>query len=224
MNNKITHIVLLAFIVTQVVLGIYLYPYFPDQVATHWNAQGEVDGHMSKFWGVSLISIIMIVFYALYVVIPRIDPRAQNIAEFRKTFNLFWVGLFVFFFYISALSNAWNLGAQFDFTQAMIPAMGMLFYFIGNLLLSTKRNSFMGIRTPWTMASDVVWDKTHKLGGGLFKLSGILTLGAGLIGGTLAFATLITCVVLSTVISIVYSYKVFKKLALSNTTTSETSK
>jgi uncharacterized membrane protein len=192
-------------------------------VATHWNASGEVDGYMSKFWGIFMVSIIMTLFYALYVVIPRIDPRAQNIAEFRKTFNLFWVGLFVFFFYISALSNVWNLGVRFDFTQAIVPAIGMLFYFIGNLMLSTKRNSFMGIRTPWTMASDVVWDKTHKLGGGLFKLTGILTLGAGLISGLVAFVTLITAVVLSAVISVVYSYKVFKKLTLPDTTTGKTS-
>lgn len=219
MSNIKTHIILIALIVIQVVLGVYLYPYFPDMVATHWNAEGVVDGYMQKFWGVFLVSIIMIVLYALYAVIPRIDPRAQNIAEFRKTFNLFWVVLFVFFFYIAALSNVWNLGVPFDFTQAIVPAIGMLFYFIGNLMLNTKRNFFIGIRTPWTLSSDTVWEKTHKLGGGLFKLSGILTLGAGLIGGPVAFATLITSVVLSSIISVVYSYKVFKKLALSDTTT-----
>lgn len=224
MSNIKTHIILIALIITQVVLGVYLYPYFPDMVATHWNAEGVVDGYMSKFWGVFLISIIMIVFYALYVVIPRIDPRAQNIVEFRKTFNLFWVVLFVFFFYIAALSNVWNLGVTFDFTQAIVPAIGMLFYFIGNLMLNTKRNFFIGIRTPWTLSSDTVWEKTHKLGGGLFKLCGILTLGAGLISGSVAFITLITSVVLSSVISIVYSYKVFKKLALSDSTSPEVSK
>ncbi len=213
MSNIKTHIILIAFTLIQLALGVYLYPYFPDMVATHWNTEGVVDGYMSKFWGIFMVSIIMVVFYVLYVLIPRIDPRAQNIAEFRKNFNLFWVVLFIFLFYLSALSNIWNLGVRFDFTRAIVPAVGMMFYFIGNLMLSTKRNSFIGIRTPWTLASDVVWDKTHKLAGGLFKLSGILTLGAGLISGPFAFATLISCVVLSVGISLVYSYKVFKKLA-----------
>src|SRR3989339_1530644 len=140
MNKKITHITMLALIAIQVALGVHLYPYFPDVMATHWNAEGVVNGYMPKFWGVFMMPIIGVVFYLLYLVIPRIDPRAANIAEFRKTFNLFWVGLMVFFFYIASLTNIWNLGVHFDFTQAVAPAVGMLFYFIGNLMLKTKRN------------------------------------------------------------------------------------
>ncbi len=212
MQNRLTHVVSISFILFSFVLSVYLYPTLPESVASHWNIDGVADGYMSKFWGIFLVPFLMLLMYLFYIVIPKIDPMAKNIQAFRAEFNLFWVGLFTFFFYIYSLIIAWNVGIRFDFSYAMAPAMGAFFYLIGSIMTKAKRNYFMGIKTPWTLASDIVWDKTHRLGGSLFKWSGILILVSALFGGKPAFFTTIISTVLSAVISIIYSYLIFKKL------------
>ncbi|MFN4181512.1 MAG: SdpI family protein [Candidatus Paceibacteria bacterium] len=216
MKNKITHIVSLCFILIAFGVSIYLYPLLPNKIAAHWNINGEVDGYMSKFIGVFLAPIIMLVLYIFYIFIPRIDPLSRNIDEFRGAFNLFWIALFTFFFYIFAITTAWNVGMRFDFAYVMAPAMGLLFYFIGSLLRASKRNFFIGIRTPWTLSSDVVWHKTHRVGGRLFEFTGIFTIAASFFGGKVAMLTMLISIAISTIISIVYSYVLYKNLAKDN--------
>lgn len=209
-DKKANRILILLTIVT-IVLAVFTYPLLPEQVASHWNADGQVNGYMSRGWAVAMAPIIMLVLLVLHFIIPRIDPMKQNIAEFKPQFNRFWVGLFVFFFYVFSLTLLWNLGVHFDFGYALVPAMALLFYFLGEFIEKSKRNFFMGIRTPWTLSSDTVWGKTQSLGGKMFKLSGILTLLGGMISGRVAFAVMIASVITSVIVSTVYSYLVFKK-------------
>lgn len=212
MSNKTTHILLIAMIVVCVVFGVYLYPRFPSEVASHWDAGGNANGYMSKFWGIFLTPIIMLAMFMIYTLVPRIDPMSKNITEFRGVFNKFWVLLFAFFAYVFGIILFWNLGFLFNFAFAIAPALGIMFYFIGGFMQSAKRNFFFGVRTPWTLSSDVVWDKTHKLAGILFKITGALTILSVFLGGVATFATFISCIVVSTFASIIYSYVEFKKL------------
>jgi len=92
----------------------------------------------------------------------------------------------------------------------MIPAIGLLFIFVGLMLNKAKRNYFIGIRTPWTLANDVVWQKTHRLGSKLFILAGILTL-LGLLFPDQAFWILMIAVLGATLIVLVYSFLAFKQ-------------
>lgn len=211
-SNKKVNIILLLIIALSFAVGLIIYPHLPDQVASHWNAQGQADGYMGKFWGIFLLPVIMVGLFLLYAAIPWIDPLKTNIESFRKHYNLFWIFIFGFFFYIFALTLGWNLGWRFDFTAFIMPAVAGLFYFIGAVLEKSKRNWFMGIRTPWTLSSDVVWEKTHKFGGKLFKISGIISLGGLIFGGTIAIIAIIGSALLITLITTVYSYFEYKKL------------
>ena len=92
----------------------------------------------------------------------------------------------------------------------MIPAFAILFYLAGDLIGKSKRNYFIGIRTPWTLSSDEVWDKTHKLGGKLFKTAGVASL-AGLLFPKIAFYFVIIPVLLFAIISVAYSYIIWRK-------------
>ncbi|MCD6528067.1 SdpI family protein [bacterium] len=103
------------------------------------------------------------------MIIPKIDPLKKNLEKFRNYFERFFILLFLFLFYLYLLTIFWNLGLRFYIGQAMIPALAILFYYCGVLLEKAKRNWFIGIRTPWTLSSDEVWDKTHQLGGRLFN-------------------------------------------------------
>ena len=171
---KKNKIIILGIIALSFIIAIYLYPQMPNKMASHWNTQGKVDGYMSRFWGLFLMPIVSIGLLFLFILIPKIDPLKENIEKFRKYFDGFIVLMIAFLFYTYLLTLFWNLGLKFNMAQLMIPALGILFYYCGILIENAKRNWFIGIRTPWTLSNEAVWDKTHKIGGKLFKIAGII--------------------------------------------------
>jgi uncharacterized membrane protein len=205
-----SEIVILAFIIVSFGIGIYLYAEMPATIASHWNAQGQVNGYLSKFWGLFLMPIISFALFLLFITIPKIDPLKQNIAKFRKYFDRFIVLVELFLFYLYLLTIFWNLGIKFDFVRLVLPAFALLIYYTGVVLENTKRNWFIGIRTPWTLNSDKVWEKTHKLGGKLFKISAVIVL-IGMLFEFYAFYLMLVVLLAAVIYPVVYSYFEFKK-------------
>lgn len=182
----------------------------PNEVASHWNSQGEVDGHMSKFWGSFLMPIISIALFLLFMYIPRIDPLKGNLEKFRKYFDVFIVLIFLFLLYIHVLTLIWNSGTIFDMGKAVVPAVGVLILYIGFLLEKSKRNWFVGIRTPWTLSSDKVWKKTHHLGSRLFKVLGIIFILSPFVFEQF-IAIMIALIIIIVIYLTLYSYLEYKK-------------
>ncbi len=212
MSTKNTIVITLILIAAAILAGMLLWNQLPEQMASHWNANDEVDGTMSKLWGVMFMPLITTGTFALFLVIPFMDPLKANIAQFRETFNLFLIFITVFMLYIHGLTLAWSLGYQnFKMGSAMLPLMGLLFIFIGYMLRKAKRNFFIGIRTPWTLSSDFVWDKTHQLGSVLFMASGALTILGGLIGGMTAFWLMFVPLIGSSLFLVIYSYVLYRQ-------------
>ena len=192
-------------------IAAYFYPQMPEQMVSHWNASGQPDGYMGKFGGLFLMPIITLAMYLLFIIMPKIDPLKKNIEKFRVWFDSFMLIFILFFYYIYSLTIIYNFGVEFDMTKAILPAMGVLFFFIGYVLEHAKRNWFIGIRTPWTLSNDAVWDKTHVLGSKLFKIVGVITV-LGILLPVNAFAVIITAIILAAIVPVVYSYFEFKKL------------
>jgi len=212
MTTRLTTIIVLILIVGTTIAGVLLWNQLPDQMASHWNVNDQVDGYMSKNWGVFMMPLITLGMFVLFIVVPNIDPLKANIAEFRETFNLFIVFIVGFMVYIHVLTLRWNLGyTNLGIGKAMLPAMGLLFIVIGSLLRKAKRNWFIGIRTPWTLSSDSVWNETHRLGSVLFMISGVLTLIGGIFGGMIAFWLLFIPLMGSTIFLLVYSYVLYQR-------------
>src|SRR6266540_4643575 len=212
MNTRTTTIVVLLMIVAATIIGIALWNRLPDPMASHWGPNDEVNGYISKFWGVFLMPLITLGMLVLFMIIPSIDPLKANIAQFRDVFNLFITLIVAFMVYIYALSLLWNLGyTDFGMSKAMLPALGILFFFIGYMLRKAKRNFFIGIRTPWTLSSDKVWDETHRLGSVLFMISGALAFIGSFLGGMTAFWFLFAPLMISTLITLVYSYLLYQR-------------
>jgi len=207
---KKTNIIIFLIIAASFAVGVYFYPAFPDKIASHWNINGEVDGYMSKFWGLFLMPIISLGMWLMFILIPKIDPMKKNIEKFRKYFDTFIILIMLFLLYLHLLTIFWNTGKQFDIVRMMLPAMGVLFFYVGVLLNHAERNWFIGIRTPWTLSSEVVWGKTHKLGAKLFKIAGIITLFGTLVPSAAFWLTLIPVLVFSIYV-FVYSYFEHKK-------------
>ena len=210
MSIRKNEIIVLGIILFSFLFGIYLYPQMPEKIASHWNVQGQVDGYMSKFWGLFLMPLISAGLFLLFIAIPKIDPLKTNIEKFRKYYDGFITLIIIFLFYLYLLTIFWNMGIRFNIIQLLAPAFGILFYYCGILTENAKRNWFIGIRTPWTLSNDAVWDKTHKIGGKLFKISGIVVL-FGIFFRNYALFFILVPVILVAIYTIIYSYVEYQK-------------
>ncbi|PIN86777.1 hypothetical protein COV19_03165 [Candidatus Woesearchaeota archaeon CG10_big_fil_rev_8_21_14_0_10_44_13] len=207
--KKLT-IAIICMIILSFAVSIFLYPDMPERMASHWNAKGEVNGYMPRFWGLFLMPIISVAMLLLFLIIPYIDPMKKNIDAFRPYFDGFILLMMIFLFYIHLLTLFWNLGYKFSLINSMLPAFAILFYYIGILTENAKRNWFIGIRTPWTLSNDKVWQKTHMIGGRLFKISAVIAL-AGLFFQKYAILFVLVPIIISSIYVVAYSYYVYRK-------------
>jgi uncharacterized membrane protein len=212
MSTRNTVIVSLIIIVVAIALSAAVYPRLPAAMASHWGADDQVNGTISRFWGACLVPLMSVGMLGLFLLIPMIDPMRANIASFRRIFNVFIVLLMAFMLYIHVLTLLWNLGVQtFRMSTALLPALGLIFILAGVMMRQSKRNFFIGIRTPWTLSSDRVWEGTHRLGAVLFIASGGVALLAAFFPGSAAFWLVIGPVMASTLIVVVYSYMLWRE-------------
>jgi uncharacterized membrane protein len=192
------------------VVGIYFYSQLPDPMASHWNMHGTVNGFLPKVWGAFLVPVLAVGLFLLLTFIPKIDPREKNIQAFEKHYHGFIALMVLFLLYIQGLMLAWNLGYSFDLGQFLLPALGVLFFYLGVVLKHAKSNWFIGIRNPWTLSSDAVWDKTHRLGSKLFMLTGLIAV-LGFFFRKLSLLFVFVPLVLAVIFLYVYSYLEYKK-------------
>jgi uncharacterized membrane protein len=211
MSTKLSIILIAVLILAGIIISAVMYPRLPEQVASHWDVNNQVNGYMPRFWGAALMPLITIAMAALFLVIPEIDPLKANIAKFREAFNVFIVMIVAFMLFIHILTLVYNLGITFPISVAMMPAMGLIFVFAGVMMSKAKRNYFIGIRTPWTLANDTVWDETHKLGSKLFIGAGILSMLTAFMGEN-GFWVLMIILLGAALVPTVYSYVLFARL------------
>lgn len=207
-----SEIIILLIIALSFAVGIYFYPQMPDKMASHWNVQGQVDDYMPKAWALFLMPFVSLAMFFLFILIPKIDPLKANIEKFRKYFDGFIIIIISFLFYIYLLTILWSLGIEFNMNRVLPPAFGLLLYYSGILIGNAKRNWFIGIRTPWTLSSDEVWEKTHKLGAKLFKLSGVIAVLGAFIPDYAMFFVIVP-VIPATIYATVYSYLEYRKIS-----------
>ncbi|MCK9351864.1 MAG: SdpI family protein [Candidatus Paceibacterota bacterium] len=210
MTTKQTSWLITAITSLSLSIGWYFYPILPENIASHWGLDGNVNGYMSKIWGLFFVPVLMIFISLLLFWLPKIDPLKKNIELFRKQYNAVIAGIAVFLFYIHMLTIFWNTGYRFDMGKMIIPAIAILWFMLGAALPKMKQNWFMGIRTPWTLENERVWDETHKLAGKLFQYSAAFAL-FGLLFPPYSFLFLIIPIALSALTSVIYSYYLFKK-------------
>jgi uncharacterized membrane protein len=191
------------------VLGtIIAYPSLPPEMATHFNSAGQVNGTMTSWLGAFLLPLITLLVLLLFTAIPYIDPLRVNIAKFRRQYDTFVVLLMLFFAIIQSLIISRNLGSTIDPMYVVLPAVGILMFYVGTIMPKTRRNWFIGIRTPWTISSDHVWQKTHELGGRLFQAIGIIMI-LGVLAPSYAIGIIVIPLIVVVVGLVFYSYYVY---------------
>jgi uncharacterized membrane protein len=197
-------------VVLSFAVSIYFYSALPDSMASHWGINGQVNGYMPKLLGAFLMPVILAAMAILFFAIPRIDPLRANIDKFRGHYYGFIVVICAFMLLLHLQVLLWSLGLRISPSSTLPLAMGALFYYMGVLVENAKRNWFIGIRTPWTLSSDSVWDKTHKLGGKLFKVAGIIAL-LGVLSPPFSFWLVIVPVISVAFYTMLYSYLEYSK-------------
>jgi len=211
MSTRTTIFITIFLIAFALVFSISVYNRLPEQMASHWNENSQVDGYMSRFWGAFMMPLVVLGMLAVFLVIPNIDPLKANIAKFRGQFNTFITLIVAFMTYVHILTMLWNLGYdQFNMGSAMMPALGLVFIFAGIMMRKAKRNFFIGIRTPWTLSSDTVWDEIHRIGSVLFIASGIIAM-LGVFFENYAIWLVLVPVLGSTIFLLVYSYVLYQR-------------
>ncbi len=192
-----------------VFLGLWFYRELPDPMVTHFNLYGIPDGFSSKWMGAVGMPLSMLVVYGLMIWMTKADPKRKN---HGNVMALMRIVVPVFMVVVQGLALAYNLGYGVDINGWMTVAMGLLFLYIGNDLPKLKRNYTIGIKTPWTLEDDEVWDKTHRLGGYLWMLGGVGMMGIGLLGsgGKLWYA-LVAIAIIITVVPVIYAYRLYRQ-------------
>lgn len=205
MSTKTSLTISFILIAIAAMVGLVLWNQLPDPMPSHWNAAGEVDGYMSKFWGIWLMPLMALGMTLLLAVVPAIDPLKANIEKFRGLYNAFIIGFVAYMLYVYGLTLAAALGYEFNMTYMLLPVVGLLFIGISFLIEKAKRNFFIGIRTPWTLVSDSVWEKTHKLGAQTFRIGGALVIVSAFLGEN-AFWLLMAALLFAGLVPVLYSY------------------
>lgn len=193
-----------------IVLALFLYPFMPEQMASHWDISGNVDGYTSAFWGLAIFPILIIIFSILFSILPNIDPEKKNIEKFRSAYDRFVLSFIFFFLSIFLFVVLWNLGIKIPINILFSFGFAFLFYSISQLIAVAQKNWFIGIRTPWTLNSEVVWEKTHKLGAKLFRYCSAISL-VGLFSSNLLIYSLLPVVFVSVYLT-VYSYREYNRV------------
>lgn len=210
MSTRWTWIVVLLLTAATLAFSAFAFPNLPERIPSHWNAAGEADGYSSRWFGVLFVPALQVIFALLLMAVPLLDPLRANIAQFRPQYNLLVAAMTAYFAYLHGVTLGIALGWPINILSALAPGMGGLFYLIGALLKTAKRNWTMGIRTPWTLSSDAVWDKTHALGSRLFRAAG-LVIGASILVPQWMIWILLVAMFGATVWTVVYSYVEYRK-------------
>jgi uncharacterized membrane protein len=207
--------IILNIIITgiQVIIAAITYPFLPDRIPIHWNFAGQIDGYGDKFWGVFLWPLISIGIFLLIRLSVWLGPQLgsdnrQVNLSFADRLN---VALALLFLAFQLVIIAAGFHMPVDIIFIVNTLLGALFIFIGNYLGKIRRNFWVGIRTPWTLVSDVSWERTHRMGGWLFVAVGVLILILEFAPGITMRSLLALLIIPAVAWLVVYSYLVYRQ-------------
>ena len=198
----ITSIVILL----PIVAGLLLWNRLPEQMPTHWNAQGVTDGWSSKPFAVFGLPGILLAAQWLCVLGTSADPKKANHPE--KVLHLvLWI-IPVLSVVLLSITYAVALGKQVRIEVILPVLIGLIFTIIGNYMPKCRQNYTIGIKIPWTLESEENWNKTHRFAGILWVICGIAIMFSGIFGGVWIF---LGVVILMVAAPVIYSYILHRK-------------
>lgn len=189
----------------------FIWNQLPARVPMHWNMKGEIDRYGDKIEIILIPILLPLLVYLMFFVIPKIDPKNKLNNMGNKLHSIkFVVTTLMSIFALFIIHSAKN--ESFANPNYVVLLIGVLYLIFGNYFKTIKANYFIGIRTPWTLENEVVWKKTHELGGKLWFVGGILVILASLMfNKDTNFTIFIVITVIISIIPIIYSYVIFRE-------------
>lgn len=193
------------------------WPELPATMDVHWNAAGEADGTAPKAVGALVLPGLAVALLAVFAAVPRIDPLGENVADFRGHYETFVLLLVTLLVGVHGAVLATNLGVDVPVTSIVLVGTGGLLAYAGVLLRHAEPNWFVGVRTPWTLSSERVWNRTHAVASRLFVLGGVVLAAVAVASWALGIPGAATAAVLGIVlvvalVPVAYSYYVYRTL------------
>lgn len=210
MKKSRTLLIMSLLVLIALGVGVWLYPQMPARVPSHWDAAGQVNGWMSPFWAVAMWPLLMAATAVLLWVLPAISPRRFEIKPFAHTYEVLLLAIEAFLLVVGVCVMLAGAGYAVPIPRVVTLAVGALFVVLGNYMGKLRKNFFVGIRTPWTLANDEVWERTHRLAGWLFVAAGVLIVITGI--AALPPAWMIGIVVAVCLIPYLYSYLIYRRV------------
>lgn len=203
--------VAIAFVTLQFVLARALYGHLPDPVPTHWGVHGQVNGWMPKPLGAYVQALAGALVAVILIAVPRLSPRGFSMASFETIYPTLVAAVTGLLLYVSVVTLLAATGEPVNVLAYVMAGLGVFVAVLGNFMGKVTRNFFVGIRTPWTLASDTNWERTHRFAGRVFVVGGALTLALALAAPQRLVALLVLLAV--TFLSpVVYSYVLWRVL------------
>ncbi|ABY93539.1 SdpI family protein [Thermoanaerobacter sp. X514] len=197
-------IIILIWIFTFAIFGR-----LPDKIPMHWNISGQVDRFGSKNEIFILPSTITIIYFVM-LFIPLIDPKRANYGKFAEAYRIVRAVVVIIFMAVYFASTYSALGYRIDMNRIgnfIIPFMLIGF---GSVMGKLRHNYFVGIRTPWTLADEEVWNVTHQVASKIWLIAGIIGLFFSFFKGTWVIVFMFAILMIAVIVPIVYSYMIFK--------------
>jgi uncharacterized membrane protein len=190
------------------------YPYLPSIVPIHWDAHGNVNGWGPK-WSLFLYGPGMMLFIVLmFAAIPWLSPKKFEVDSFRATYlyiMIIVVAMLAYCHLLILMSSLASLShVVLDVSRAVEGGVCLLIALLGNVMGKVRRNFFVGIRTPWTIANEQVWNATHRLAAKTFFAGGLLGLIAVILHAP--FWLPVTAILVATLVPVIYSLMFYKQL------------
>ena len=219
-NFRLKLIISSLIILLPMFFGLVFRDYVPELLATHWGFDGEVDGWSGRSMVIFGLPLIMLASHWLCLFITlRVDPKNSEM-DGKALGLIFWLIPLVSLF-ASALVWATAFGREFDQSLFMSLLFGVMFVVIGNYLPKCRQNYTMGIKVPWALNNEENWNATHRFGGRLWVIGGVVMLFGALLPESAAVWLLLADVLVMALVPTLYSYFYYKKQLAAGTATAD---
>ena len=178
MNARNATAVMILLVFATITASLVLYPHLSDQLPVHWNWSGQPDGWADKSSAAYLMPGVIAGLSVLMHLLPRFSPEPFPVKPFAPTYYYVLVVVAALMAHIHAVMLLCGLSTATDLSRLLLSGLFLFMGLIGNVLGKVRRNLWMGIRTPWTLASDAVWIPTHRLAARLLFLAGVISTAA----------------------------------------------
>ncbi len=201
----------ICIILSMFLLGRWMYDKLPLQVPMHRNAQWSIDGYGSRLTTVLLLPCISVFFLILFFFIPKIDPKRARYQEFWSAREWIQILLLLYFAYFYTIIFYIILHPEVSILPLMSWGIGVLFFVLWIAMKHVKSNYFVGIKTPWTLANEEVWDKTHSVWAWTFAGAGVVCVIDAFVW-IAVFPVFFSAIMVGALLPVVYSYIIYKKI------------